>query len=266
MEVPAMIDHAIYYRITHGFSIFPLQPSGKRPLFDWDRFKQLPASLPEIRRWNPRWNLALATGHISGVVVVDCESPEDAEWFLANRKQTPLRVRTPRGFHLYFRHPGGGITFPNSAKVPDETGRPRYDVRGDGGYVLLPPSEVSDTVPGVKQSGQYELAAGDFRLLDELPFFDDSLQRRGQTYTQGRSTADSRKVSDGVAYIQQIQAVSGQNGHNKTFRAVCRLKDSGMDAAEATAVMMEWNQTNAEPPWTMQELLHKIRSVYGDQP
>jgi hypothetical protein len=27
--------------------------------------------------------------------------------------------------------------------------------------------------------------------------------------------------------------------------------------------MVEWNQTNAEPPWTVKELLHKVRDAYA---
>ena len=48
-----------------------------------------------------------------------------------------LEVRTPRGGrHIYFRHPG--------TKVPSRTNYPlpALDVRGDGGYVLIPPSKV----------------------------------------------------------------------------------------------------------------------------
>ena len=49
-------------------------------------------------------------------------------------------VETPRGVHLYFRHPGTHVG--NRTRVKDETAKPRYDIRGDGGYVVAPPSEV----------------------------------------------------------------------------------------------------------------------------
>ena len=73
-----------------------------------------------------------------------------------------LRVRTGSGgWHLYFAHPGGQIR--NSAGTALGPG---FDVRGDGGYVIAPPSRH---VSG----GTYQWN-GDGALLD-LP--DDLLQR-----------------------------------------------------------------------------------------
>jgi hypothetical protein len=43
-----------------------------------------------------------------------------------------------RGWHLYFRHPGGRIS--NSASLL----APGVDIRGDGGLALLPPSRRGD--------------------------------------------------------------------------------------------------------------------------
>ena len=66
-----------------------------------------------------------------------------------------------------------------------------------------------------------------------------------------------------MAYIAKIVAVAGQGGHNETWRAVQRLKDSELSEAEALLAMQEWNRTNAKPPWSDRELLHKIRGVYA---
>ena len=65
-----------------------------------------------------------------------------------------------------------------------------------------------------------------------------------------------------MGYIAKIIAVSGQNGHHDTYRAVCVLKDAGLDETECMAAISEWNMTNAQPPWTVRELLHKVRSAY----
>lgn len=65
------------------------------------------------------------------------------------------------------------------------------------------------------------------------------------------------------AYIQRIEAVAGHGGHNATFRAACKLRDAGLSAEEALAVLEHWNATNAKPPWSTAELRHKILSVYG---
>lgn len=81
-------------------------------------------------------NIAIATGAGSGIVVLDVDGPEGLK-SLATFGITPddtLAVKTSRGFHLYFQHPGFNVS--NSAS---KIGR-GLDIRGDGGYVMAPPS------------------------------------------------------------------------------------------------------------------------------
>lgn len=99
----------------------------------------------ELRSWWARWpraNVAVRTGRESGIVVVDVD-PEhggDATMRDLEAAQGPLpwgrTVRTGSGGrHLYFRHPG--ITVRNDAGRVLGAG---VDIRGDGGYVIAPPS------------------------------------------------------------------------------------------------------------------------------
>jgi hypothetical protein len=56
-------------------------------------------------------------------------------------------------------------------------------------------------------------------------------------------------------------AVSGQNGHGRTFRAACVLvREIGLSAADALALLSEWNQ-GCRPPWSEAELRHKIEDA-----
>lgn len=64
------------------------------------------------------------------------------------------------------------------------------------------------------------------------------------------------------SYIRTIHAISGQHGHNQTFRAACKLRDAGLTPEEALCELVIWNRTNATPPWSVQELLHKVQSAY----
>lgn len=53
-------------------------------------------------------------------------------------------------------------------------------------------------------------------------------------------------------------AISGQGGHNATFRAACVLLCGfGLTKAEARVLMSEWNR-RCEPPWSERDLDHKI--------
>jgi putative DNA primase/helicase len=100
---------------------------------------------PVIRRWWASWpsaNVAIRTGAASGLVVIDIDPDHGGERSLAAllHERGPLpasrTIRTgSEGRHLYFTHPG--------ELIPNDAGRrlgPGLDVRGDGGYVIAPPS------------------------------------------------------------------------------------------------------------------------------
>jgi hypothetical protein len=99
----------------------------------------------DIRRWwhrNPDHNVAVRTGTESGLVVIDVDPDHGGTTSLRalieSHGQLPAgpRVRTGSGGrHIYFHHPGHDIR--NSAGTQLGAG---VDVRGDGGYVIAPPS------------------------------------------------------------------------------------------------------------------------------
>jgi hypothetical protein len=64
------------------------------------------------------------------------------------------------------------------------------------------------------------------------------------------------------AYLATVPgAVSGEGGHNATFRVACKLLHGfGLDTATAFAVLTEWN-ARCQPPWAARDLAHKIRSA-----
>ncbi len=233
------VAYATMYVFGFGFSVIPAGRD-KKPLVAWEEFQSRRPKLSEILSW-PRENLAIVTGAISGVIVVDCDSDEDAAWFQAEMSDTNAIVKTRRGKHLYFVHPGGTIR--NGQKIAG-----RYDVRGDGGYVLAPPSRHDE--------GWY-FWERKIERVDTLPEFNVEWRpevRAARSY--------DRVIHDGVAYIEKIRAVSGSGGHNDTFRAACVLRDSGMPELDAFLALRAWNETNAEPPWTEKELRHKIVEAY----
>lgn len=100
----------------------------------------------QVRRWWDRWphaNVGIRTGASSGLVVVDVDpahgGAESLERLVDANGRFFDETRTVHtggdGWHFYFRHPG--------ELVRNDTGRrlgPGIDVRGDGGYVLAPPS------------------------------------------------------------------------------------------------------------------------------
>ena len=121
----------------------------------------------QVRLWWDRWpaaNVGICTGTPSGLVVIDIDPDHGGEESLAAlvRRRGPFFVgcRTVAtgsgGRHFYFRHPG--------VPVRNDTGRrlgPGIDVRGDGGYVIAPPS--------VHVSGRRYAVVSNARVVPELP-------------------------------------------------------------------------------------------------
>jgi hypothetical protein len=68
-----------------------------------------------------------------------------------------MAVKTARGFHLYFAYPASG-------RIPNSVEKVGFglDIRGDGGYVLCPPSLHPSGVA-------YEWLCGDHRLVQPAP-------------------------------------------------------------------------------------------------
>ena len=124
-----------------GLAVFPCWPQDKRPATA-NGLKDASKDLDVIRKsWRvqPQANIAIATGAVSGVFVIDIDGL-DAEIELrrleAKHGELPATVEviTARGRHIYFQMPETPVR--NSAgKIA-----PGIDVRGDGGYVLAPPS------------------------------------------------------------------------------------------------------------------------------
>jgi putative DNA primase/helicase len=90
---------------------------------------------------NPDANIGLRTGAPSGTVVLDVDpgGMRTVRDLIAELGPLPKTfvVFTPRGEHVYFRHPGGRV--PCSAQKLG----PGLDVRGDGGYVVAGGSTVA---------------------------------------------------------------------------------------------------------------------------
>jgi hypothetical protein len=143
----AATDAALAVYRALGWRLFPCQPCAKRPIPPRG-FHDATADAAIIARWlrqHSRANWAVATGAASGIVVIDIDAQHGGPQALAalEARLGPLpagpRARTPHGgSHYFFAYPTDG------RQVPCSVGRlgPGVDVRGDGGYVLLPPSRV----------------------------------------------------------------------------------------------------------------------------
>lgn len=134
-----LLDAALDYQ-RRGWSVIPLR--GKKPIIkSWREFQETAATPEEIRAWwaaHPDASVGIVTGSVSRLVVLDFDGPRAAQ-LLRTRVDLPrtATVRTGRGFHVYYEHSGGEIG--NAARIL-AAGDSAVDVRGEGGYVVAPPS------------------------------------------------------------------------------------------------------------------------------
>jgi hypothetical protein len=141
--------------LKRGLSIIPIEtidPSlhdpgkttfdrNKKPTILWEQFQKRHATPEEVASWGERINLAIVTGEISGLVVLDVDGDAGRESLksLGPLPRTPT-VKSHRGHHYYFKHPGGRVSTRSGV-------RPGIDIRGDGGYIVAPPSMHESGTP-----------------------------------------------------------------------------------------------------------------------
>lgn len=126
----AALDYA-----RRGWSVIPVAAREKRPAVEWEQYQHERASEEQIHHWwqeNPAYNVGVVLGAVSGLVVVDVDSAKAAKAIRGlDPGLTPV-VTTKRGFHWYYKHPGG--------KVSRARLLPGLTLLGDGNYVVAPPS------------------------------------------------------------------------------------------------------------------------------
>ena len=167
-----------------GWSIIPVDADTKRPLVFWKPFTKKAPGLDDIDSWGRRFpssGIAVVTGAVSGIVVLDADGEEGVRETLERGIPRTPTVYTPRGgMHCYFRAPGFAVS--NGAKMGTSK---RIDVRGEAGYVLAPHSKRSD-------GRRYMWGIPASETLAEAPaWFLEMLRTRGSTVRGPLSNQES---------------------------------------------------------------------------
>ncbi len=227
-------------------SIIPVEGRGKKPLIPWAEFQSRIATGEEREEWHRRFpgcNWGLVTGKISGLVALDFDGEEG----LALRKEKnvygPIPTNlTGRGCHCLFRYPGREIR--NGANL-----LPGLDIRGDGGYIVIPPS--------IHPSGKkYEWQIPPW-MVDELPKLPEwvwPLLKRNDTVVVPPASAKV-PVADG------LPPGADRGARNATAARVAgSLYKKGLSEGAVLTLMHQWNKKN-RPPLSDDELIRVVQSI-----
>lgn len=258
-----------------GLSVIPIprprpgvpagQPGdGKVPAIAWREYQTRLPTEAELSAWfgGAPMNLAVVTGAVSNVVVVDADERDALRWAVRRLPYTPWQTETSRGFHLWYRHPG--VRVPNRARIETESGSLKLDVRGDGGFVIVAGS--------VHASGAEYREGGDWSAPpDRVPVFWPGWLARPQRPPH-RATPAPRPTGEPLdrarAYLAAIPRPQiGAGSDQATLYAACRLvRGFALDAGDAEALLWEW--VGARPGWTREWIAEKVAHAeqYGSEP
>jgi hypothetical protein len=232
-----------------GIPIFPCENGGKRPLTHAG-FHEASCDISQVRTWWSRFpgaNIGMPTGTESGIDVVDIDVTATDSGIAAFERATAAglvtgelaRVRTPSGgLHIYF---------PAVAARPQrcwQSAAAHIDFRGNGGYVLVPPSTLA-TERGRASYRLYWLSAAGAKPVDAVALrsFIDPRPPRPALRPDAAMSPEPTRLAQWVSKLQEGERNSG------LFWAACRLSEAGFAPAAVEAALSPAAQTAGLPAW-----------------
>jgi len=241
-------DAAVAYA-KMGFAVFPCVDNGKEPATKHG-FKDAtndPSIITRVWADYPECNVGIATGAPSGgifVVDVDNHNGVDGSQFLVDWQrehgkfpETACATTGGGGEHLFFRAPAG-VSVRSAAHVIDGV-----DVRGDGGYIVAPPSR--------HPSGalyEWDLHPDDYPIAEANQSVLDLVRNNG---------AQERKPFDLPRRIE----TSGRN--DTLFKYAASLQSRGMDDKAIFTSVSDANRARCDEPLGEAELRKLVNSALG---
>lgn len=243
---------ALFYA-SKGFDVFPVQPRSKYPYkdFTWDTLATRDNEI--ITRWfeseYKNANIGIACGARSGLVVLDVDAGHGGIETLEALEDTHGKLPvTPRaktgggGYHYVFRHPGREVR--NSASKVG----PGIDIRGDGGYIVAPPSIHPD---GPR-----------YQWLDDYKPSDTPLAEM-PAWLLGLATKDGGETKQ-----EETQQANGEVGkipagkRNQTLTSLAgTMRKRGMSQEAIFTALMVENNARCVPPLPDTDVLKISESV-----
>lgn len=259
------LAEAAHDYVERGLAIIPLgvgkkEPVTKSGLNDWtDNPGQIDVWWGQGehagKRGNPRYNIGMACGQVSGGIIaidLDCHS-DDAnglhflrDWEVEHGKlpETWTQITGSGGKQLFYRV---GQDVRNSAN-----GEIGVDVRGNGGYVVLPPS-----LHPCGECYEWSISPDDMDVADA----DDKV------YDFIRAVSKTKKRSDGWnAEKTGIPSEITGNRNDTLFSLGRSFLSRGSGHDEVATLIRSLNATICRPPLPADEVEKLIGSINSKEP
>lgn len=151
------------------------------------------------------------------------------------------------GLHAYVR----GTKAPDTKCKTDIGNGCRLEVYDAGRYFTVTGDTWNDAPPSIADADLTELCK--LLAINDPP-------KASTPSPPPASTDDAFKRC--VAYIKKIpDAVTGNNGHDRTLQAACECYRFGLNDADAMRALEWFNANKCSPPWQAHELDHKLKDA-----
>ena len=264
------IDAASQYDAL-GWSVVPQLPGEKKPAVLWKGFQARRPSGDELHDWFvakwPHAGMAVILGPVSDLLVVDVDGRAAHSELVRRLGQVPDAPRVQSGsgdlfrFHLYFRHPTNLQTTAKSTPWLQT-----LEFRGQGGIVILPPSQH-------KSGNRYRWAPGQSPWEMALPEVPEeilkslhSARRKVAVASQAAPIELTEKQLQLLQHIVGISAATedfllgvykdGPDWNRRLYCAACDLASVGVTMDRATPLLI-----HGAAPWDEPNLAIAVRTI-----
>jgi hypothetical protein len=246
------LKSALYYFDRLGWCIIPIPHGRKKARVKWKRCQTERPDREQVQKWfgnGKLLNMAVVLGPVSGDLC--CRDFDVAESYqvwaeshpeLAERLPT---VRTAKGYHVYFRADWNGIKHLGDGEL-----------RGTGGYCMLPPSVHPDGAtyewiipPTAENLLALDPVLAGFMLNDGLVTEQTEQPENTETPEQTETTEQTEAIEWGEGVEEAIRATlpSEYGTRNRkvfefarTLRSLPQFADA--DPRDLRAIVREWHR------------------------
>ena len=237
------------YATNPKWRLFPVKQRDKKPLIkDWPKLAT--SDKETLLGWAtkyPNCNWGLATGPDSGIFVLDADSDAALEELnKLGKRPTTYTVKTSRGWHFYFIYPSNSTIRSSAKQLADG-----LDVRGKGGYVLLPSS--------VHPSGAV------YRVLDDALVAQPPAWLLAKIVERGHATGTNSNSDDKNS--RNNKATIPDGARNATLASLAgSMQHRGMAQQAIEVALLAENEACCKPPLTADEVRKIVCSITRYEP
>jgi hypothetical protein len=247
-----VLDAALrYYDL--GLSVIPVRADGTKgpALRRWSQYQSVRAQPDQLRRWFERsdYGLAIVCGEASGgLEVLDFDEAGLFDTFASVCREQGIgevvarchRVTTPSsGAHLYYRLAGPvppGRTLAARVDAGRQSGGVRIETRGEGHYVIAPPSGGRVHPSGRPYQGEERALRRSIPVLTE---------RESHCLIEAARVFDDRPVREAVGSASPSRATTGSRAgdlYNQTDQYEDILRRHGWVCLKTHGKSRSWRR------------------------